>query len=154
MATNSPQHTCLWTREGGAKTPCFRGQLKYRTPPTDPSFFPLGLSNSIPNQNPVRDTNTHTLYKQTHFEKCSDFLADQSLCEQSPICHLSVQLEPKQTNTKSYDLSKSSYSFKKLCNARTNKQLLFSKQSTGWAYSMNVRIADEKGTLRGRWISP
>lgn len=38
---------------------------------------------------------------------------------------------------------------------QTNSCFLVNKaQSTGWAYSMNVRIADEKGTLRGRWISP
>lgn len=46
--------THLWTRDGGAKTPCFGGQLKYLTPPTDPSFFPLGLSSLMPNQSPAQ----------------------------------------------------------------------------------------------------
>lgn len=76
---------------------------------------------------------THTVYKHTRFEKCSHSLADLSFGKQSPICHLSVQLESKQTNTKSCDLSKSSYSFQKLCNARTNSCFLVNKaQSTGW----------------------
>lgn len=44
--------THLWTRDGGANTPCFGGQLKYRTPPTEPSFLPLGLSSLMPNQKP------------------------------------------------------------------------------------------------------
>lgn len=46
--------THLWTRDGGAKTPCFGGQLKYLTPPTDPSFLPLGLSSLMPNQSPAQ----------------------------------------------------------------------------------------------------
>lgn len=54
----------LWTRDGGAKTPCFGGQLKYRTPPTDPSFFPLGLSSLMPNQRPASQKNTAVLFKR------------------------------------------------------------------------------------------
>lgn len=44
--------THLWTRDGGANTPCFGGHLKYLTPPTEPSFLPLGLSSLMPNQKP------------------------------------------------------------------------------------------------------
>lgn len=43
----------LWTREGGANTPYLGRQLKYRTPNTEPSCFPVGWSNSIPNQYPT-----------------------------------------------------------------------------------------------------
>jgi len=64
--------THLWTRDGGAKTPCFGGQLKYLTPPTDPSFLPLGLSSSMPNQIPAQaerrtgDDTTGKLTDQSH----------------------------------------------------------------------------------------
>ena len=35
------------------KTPCFSVQLKYRFPPTPPSFFPFGSSSSIPIHSPA-----------------------------------------------------------------------------------------------------
>lgn len=54
----------LWTRDGGAKTPCLGGQLKYRTPPTDPSFFPPGLSSLMPNQRPASQKNTAVWFKR------------------------------------------------------------------------------------------
>ncbi len=89
---------------------------------------------ACPTQSPTKilsGTQTHTHCTSRHIlRNVAIFSPTRALGKQSPICHLSVQLEPKQTNTKSYDLSKSSYSFKKLCNARTNKQLLFSKQGT------------------------
>lgn len=55
----------LWTRDGGANTPCLGGQLKYRTPPTEPSFLPLGLSSLIPNHKPAQ---TRTRWKSLNKE--------------------------------------------------------------------------------------
>lgn len=71
----------LWTRDGGAKTPCFGGQLKYLTPPTDPSFLPLGLSSSIPNQSPGK---TKTNCQKGVLEKCWKYSILKPLHPDSP----------------------------------------------------------------------
>lgn len=53
QTNRAPQRrTHLCTRDGGANTPCLGGQLKYLTPPTEPSFLPLGLSSLTPNHKP------------------------------------------------------------------------------------------------------
>lgn len=43
-------HLC--TLDGGANIPYLGEQLKYCTPPTEPSFLPWGFSSSIPYQYP------------------------------------------------------------------------------------------------------
>lgn len=94
---------------------------------------------------------THTMYKHTHFEKCSDSLADLSLVNnlQSVISQYSSSLNKRIPNPVIWvNPVIPSKSFVMLCNGRTNKQLLFSKQSTKqrvsvilWMYEQQMKRA-------------
>lgn len=49
---------CVWSLRAGPwrDLPCLMRQVKYRTPATEPSFFPSGLSSSTPAQRPPENS--------------------------------------------------------------------------------------------------